>query len=115
MKVRKRGEKLLYTKHLQKGGLTIYRGERLRGGHFSLRFLAPIGKFIGKTALSLGKRIVKKAAPKVAQAALETGQDVLSGITSVRSALKEGVKRGRKQLASTTCPALMEELQGYEK
>ena len=78
MKVRRRRE-LLYTTHLQKGGLTIYKGEKLRGGHFSLHFLVPIGKFIGKTALKLGKSIFKKVAPKVAQAALETGQDVLSG------------------------------------
>ena len=80
-------------KHLQIGGLTMYKGERLRGGHFSLHFLAPIGKFIGKTALKVGKNIFCKAAPKVAQAALETGQDVLSGKTSVKHALKEGVKK----------------------
>ena len=73
------------------GRLTIYNREKLRGGHFSLRFLVPIGKFIGKTALKLGKSIFKKAAPKVAQAALETGQDVLSGKTNMRNAIRQGV------------------------
>ena len=60
MKVRRRREQLLYTTHLQKGGLTIYKGKKLRGGRFSLRFLAPIGIFIGKTAFKLGKSIFKK-------------------------------------------------------
>jgi len=115
MKVRKREEKALYTNHLQRGGLTIYRGERQRGGRFSLRFLGPIGKFVGKTAVKLGKSIFKKVAPKVAEAAIETGQDVISGKTSLKSALKKGVKKGRSELAASTRQALLEELQGLER
>ena len=114
MKVRRRRERLLYATHLQKGGLTIYKGEKLRGGRFSLCFLAPIGKFIGKTALKLGKSIFKKATPEVAQAALETGQDVLSGKTNMRNAIRQGVNKGQRQLASSTRQALLEELRGYE-
>ena len=95
------------------GGLTIYKGEKLRGGHFSLRFLAPIGKYIGKTGLKLGKSIFKKVAPKVAQAALEMGQDVLSGKTNMRNAIRQGVNKGQRQLASSTRQALLEELRGY--
>ena len=114
MKVRRRREQLLYTTHLQKEGLTIYKGEKLRGGRFSLHFLAPIGKFIGKTALKLGKSIFKKAAPKVAQAALKVGQDVLSGKTNMRNTIRQGVNKGQRQLASSTRQALLEELRGYE-
>ena len=104
----------VHTSHLQKGGLTIYRGDRLRGGHFSLHFLVPIGKSVGKTALKLGKKIFKNVAPKVAKTVLETGEDVLSGKTNLRSALKQGVKKGRRQLASSTHEALIEELKRYE-
>ena len=97
-----------------KGGLTIYKGEKLRGGHFSLCFLAPMGKFIGKTALKLRKSIFQKAAPKVAQVALEMGQDVLSGKTNMKNAIRQGVNKGQRQLASSTHQALLEELRGYE-
>ena len=100
--------------HLQKGGLTIYNGEKLRGGCFSLCFLAPIGKFIGKTALKLGKSIFKKAALKEAQAALKTGQDVLSGKMNMRNAIRWGINKGQRQSASSTRQALLEELRGYE-
>ena len=96
------------------GGLTIYKGKKLRGGRFSLCFLVPIGKFIGKTALKLGKSIFKKAAPKVAQAAMQTGQDVLTGKMNMRNTIRQGVKKGRRQLASSTRQALLEELRGYE-
>ena len=70
---------------------------------------------MGKTALKLGKNIFKKVAPKVAKAALDTGQDVLSGKTNWRTALKQGVKKGRSELASGTRAALIQELQGYQK
>ena len=110
MKVRKSREKGLYMDHLQRGGLAIYKGERLRGGRFSLRFLGPIGKFVGKTALKLGKSIFKKVAPKVGKIALDTGQDVLSGRSDWKTAVREGARKGRKQLTSGTRKALIQEL-----
>ena len=80
-----------------------------------MRFLAPIGKFMGKTALKLGKKIFKNVVPKVVKTALEMGQDVLSSKTNLRSTLKQGVKKGRNQLASSTHEALLKELQGIER
>ena len=116
MKVRSRKKtQHLYTNHLQRGGLAVYRGERLRGGRFSLRFLAPIGKFLGKTALSIGKKIVKKAAPKLVSTAIESGEEYLSGKTNLKGALKHGLSKGKKQLGETTRAALIRELEGHQK
>ena len=50
----------------------------------------------------------------MAQAALEMGQDVLSGKTNMRNAIRQGVNKGQRQLASSTCQTLLEELRGYE-
>ena len=65
MKVRKRGQGHLYTSMLQQGGMTIYRGERRLRGGFSLRFLAPVGRFLAKKGVSLARNLVKRAGPKV--------------------------------------------------
>ena len=64
MKVRKRGQGHLYTSMLQQGGMTIYRGERRLRGGFSLRFLAPVGRFLAKKGVSLARNLVKRAGPK---------------------------------------------------
>ena len=80
-----------------------------------MRFLAPIGKFLGKTSLSIGKSIVKKAAPKLVSTAIESTEEYLSGKTNLKGALKHGLRKGRKQLGDTTRAALIWELEGHQK
>lgn len=76
---------------LQHGGMTIYRGERCLRGGFSLRFLAPVGRFLAKKSLSLAKNLVKCAGPKVIKTALTTGADFMSG-KDVKKTIKKGLK-----------------------
>ena len=78
MKVRKRGQAHLYMSMLQHGGMTIYRGERRLRGGFSLRFLAPVGRFLAKKGVSLARSLVKRAGPKVMKTVLSTGADSMS-------------------------------------
>ena len=101
MKVRKRGQAHLYTSMLQHGGMTIYRGERhLRGG-FSLRFLAPVGRFLAKKGVSLARSLVKCAGPKVMKTVLSTGADLMSG-KNVKKTLKKGLQESAGAIASSS-------------
>ena len=80
----------LYTSMLQHGGMMIYRGERHLIGGFSLRFLAPVRRFLAKKGVSLAKSLVRHAGPKVMKTFLSTGADVMSG-KDVKKTLKRGL------------------------
>lgn len=110
MKVRKTKTTHLYTHNIQRGGLAIYRGERLRGGRFSLRFLAPLAK----VAFKMAKKVVKKAAPKAMGVIGEAGLDYLSGKSNLKGALKTGLKKGRNELQAAARAALEQELSAHE-
>ena len=109
MKVRKRGQGHLYTSMLQHGGMTIYRGERRLRGGFSLRFLAPVGRFLAKKGISLARNLVKRAGPKVIKTALTTGADLMSG-KDVKKTLKKGLRESAGAIASSSRDALLDEV-----
>ena len=109
MKVRKRGHGHLYTSTLQHGGMTIYRGERQLRGDFSLRFLAPVGRFLAKKGVSLARNLVKRARPKVMKTVLSTGADLMSG-KDVKKMLKRGLQESAGALASSSREALLDEV-----
>ena len=108
MKVRKRGQGHLYTSMLQHGGMTIYRGERRLRGDFSLRFLAPVGRFLAKKGVSLARNLVKQAGPKVIKTVLSTGADLMSG-KDVKT-LKRGLRESAGAIASSSREALLDEV-----
>ena len=109
MKVRKRGQGHLYTSMLQQGGMTIYRGERRLRGGFSLRFLAPVGRFLAKKGVSLARNLVKRAGPKVMKTVLSTGADLMSG-KDVKKTLKRGLRESAGAIASSSRQALLDEV-----
>ena len=109
MKVRKRGQAHLYTSMLQHGGMTIYRGERRLRGGFSLRFLAPVGRFLAKKGVSLARSLVKRAGPKVMKTVLSTGADLMSG-KDVKKTLKKGLRESAGAIASSSREALLDEV-----
>ena len=109
MKVRKRGQGRLYTSMLQYGGMTIYRGERRLRGGFSLRFLAPVRRFLTKKGISLARNLVKRAGPKVIKTALTTGADLMSG-KDVKKTLKKGLQESAGAIASSSRDALLDEV-----
>ena len=109
MKVRKRGQGHLYTSMLQHGGMTIYRGERRLKGGFSLRFLAPVGRFLAKKGVSLARNLVKRAGPKVMKTVLSTGADLMSG-KDIKKTLKRGLRESAGAIASSSREALLDEV-----
>ena len=109
MKVRKRGQGHLYTSMLQHGGMTIYRGERRLRGGFSLRFLAPVGRFLAKKGVSLARSLVRRAGPKVMKTVLSTGADLMSG-KDVKKTLKKGLRESAGAIASSSREVLLDEV-----
>ena len=109
MKVRKRTQGHLYTSMLQHGGMTIYRRERHFRGGFSLRFLAPVGRFLAKKGLSLARNLVKQARPKVIKTALSTRADLMNG-KDVKKTLKKGLRESAGAIASSSRDALLDEV-----
>ena len=105
MKVRKRGQTHLYTSMLQHGGMTIYRGER----RFSLRFLAPVRRFLTKKGVSLARKFGKHAGPKVMKTVLSTGADLMCG-KDVKKTLKKGLRESAGAIASSSQEALLDEV-----
>ena len=106
----------MYLQLVQKGGsLPVYRGHRIRGGRLSLGFLKPLGKFIGKTALSLSKSLVKKAGPKLLQTAQEVGTDVLSGKSSIKDALRKTARASKRALMTSARDTINERLVAGQK
>ena len=89
--------------------MTIYRGERRLRGGFSLRFLAPVGKFLAKKGLSLARNLVKWARHKVIKRALSTGADLMSG-KDVKKTLKKGLQESAGAIASSSRDALLDEV-----
>ena len=109
MKVRKRGQGHLHTSMLQHGGMTIYRGERHLRGAFSLRFLAPVRRFLAKKGLSMARNLVKWARPKVIKTALSTGADLMSE-KDVKKTLKKGLQESAGAITSSSRDALLDEV-----
>ena len=94
---------------LQHGDMTIYKGERhLRGG-FSLRFLAPVGRFLAKKGVSLARSLIRHAGPKVMKTVLSTGADLMSG-KDVKKTLKKGLQESARAIASSSREALLDEV-----
>ena len=89
---------------LQHGGMTIYRGERCLRGGFSLRFLAPVGRFLAKKGVSLARSLVRRAGPKVMKTVLSTGADLMSG-KDVKKTLKKGLGESAGAIASNSWKA----------
>ena len=109
MKVRKRGQSHLYTSMLQHGGMTIYRGERRLRGGFSLRFLAPVRRFLAKKGVSLARSSVRRAGPKVMKTVLSAGADLMSG-KDIKKTLKKGLRESAGAIASSSREALLDEV-----
>ena len=109
IKVRKRGQGHLYTSMLQHGGMTIYRGERRLRWGFSLRFLAPVRRFLTKKGVSLAKSLVRCDGPKVMKTVLSTGADLMSG-KDVKKTLKRGLRESAEAIASGSREALLDEV-----
>ena len=80
----------------------------MRGG-FSLRFLAPVGRFLAKKGVSLARSLVKCAGPKVMKTVLSTGADLMSG-KDVKKTLKKGLRESAGAIASSSQEALLDEV-----
>ena len=89
--------------------MTIYRGERCLKGGFSLRFLAPVGRFLAKKGVSLARSLVKRAGPKVMKTVLSTGADLMSR-KDVKKTLKKGLRESAGAIASSSKEALLNEV-----
>ena len=63
----------------------------------------------------MGKRIIKSVAPKLAEAAVKGGKDIISGKKSVKQVIKEGVKQNKKEIMSATTAAIKKELNNFKK
>ena len=109
MKVRGRTDDWLYTSLLQRGGLTVYKGERRMGGGFGLKFLQPVTRFLARKGMSIAKNMLKRAGPKILKTAIATGADVMS-VQNVKTAVKKGLKRGVGNIASSSRDALLDEV-----
>ena len=118
MKVRKRS-KIFYKYALagqRGGGFGKYKGKiprrRIRGAGFG-KVLGKLGLSVGKRLLSIGKDIAKGALPDLKKAAVEAFTDVRTGKKSIKSAIKDTAKKGKRQLASSARNTLQNELKKY--
>ena len=76
--------------HAPMWGHDHLQGRKAFKGGFSLRFLAPVRRFLTKKCVSLARSLVKRAGPKVMKTVLSTGADLMSG-KDVKKTLKKGL------------------------
>ena len=74
-----------------------------------MRFLAPVGRFLAKKAVSLARNLVKRAGPKVMKTVLSTGADLMSG-KDVKKTLKRGLRESTGAIAFSSREALIDEV-----
>ena len=122
MKVRHRRPNLYID--MQKGGLPTFKGllrHRIKGAGFLGSLIGKVGfKCIAKVAAEkilpkIGKHVKEKIAPKIMDAALESGRSVLSGKQNLKQAMKSGAKKVKKDILKISKNALKDEIARYQK